>query len=226
MALVAGDLACTTGLSKRIYDAWTGEPTAGLVTPLAGASAASVKAICYATAVSVVAEINANLGSTPPTGHASSHAAAGSDPVTLTQAQITGLVTALAAKVDTGDARLSDARTPIAHAHPESDITGLVAALAALATALAAKTDKTSMRWTTPTGSITGLDGTDGNADFVTAVEYDPDTIDLAKTGVLMLLGVDFTYDGPTKTITYLATTNPRIPINGQDWHRVRGVPA
>lgn len=41
-----------------------------------------------------------------PTAHASSHASAGGDPVTLAQSQITGLVAALAAKQD-GDADLS-----------------------------------------------------------------------------------------------------------------------
>ena len=42
--------------------------------------------------------------------HASSHAAAGSDPVTLSASQITGTA------VVTNDSRLSDARTPTAHA--------------------------------------------------------------------------------------------------------------
>jgi hypothetical protein len=87
-----------------------------------------------------------------PTSHAATHAAAGSDPVTLAQSQITNLVTDLAGKVPTtrqviagtglsgggnlsvdrtlsvafgstgttacvgNDARLSDARTPTAHA--------------------------------------------------------------------------------------------------------------
>jgi hypothetical protein len=40
--------------------------------------------------------------------------------------------TALSGKVDTSDSRLSDARTPTTHSHAQSDITGLVAALAAV----------------------------------------------------------------------------------------------
>ena len=114
-----------------------------------------------------------------PTSHASTHAAAGSDPVTLAQSQITNLVTDLAGKVPTtrqviagtalsgggdlsadrtlsvafgtsgttacvgNDARLSDARTPTAHAAThgvagsdpitiaQSQVTSLVGDLAA-----------------------------------------------------------------------------------------------
>lgn len=58
-----------------------------------------------------------------PMAHASSHGVAGSDAVTIAESQVTGLVTdlnaiadSLATKVGTGDSRLSDARTPTAHA--------------------------------------------------------------------------------------------------------------
>lgn len=51
-----------------------------------------------------------------PTAHAASHTAAGSDPVALSESQVTGLVADLAARVLTSDSRLSDARTPTAHA--------------------------------------------------------------------------------------------------------------
>lgn len=110
-----------------------------------------------------------------PTAHASTHASAGSDPVTLAQSQVTGLTASLAGKSDTGhvhagtditsgtvayarlpvgttsstvaagdDSRLSDARTPTAHAAShgvgqsdavtvaQSQVTGLAASLAAL----------------------------------------------------------------------------------------------
>lgn len=46
-----------------------------------------------------------------PTAHAATHAAAGSDPVTLTQAQITGLVTALADKAPLAGATFTGAVT-------------------------------------------------------------------------------------------------------------------
>ena len=48
--------------------------------------------------------------------HASSHASGGSDAVTLTVSQVTGLQTALDGKADSSDSRLSDARTPTSHA--------------------------------------------------------------------------------------------------------------
>lgn len=51
-----------------------------------------------------------------PTVHAASHAAGGSDPVTVAQSQVTNLTADLGNKVDTSDGRLSDARTPTSHA--------------------------------------------------------------------------------------------------------------
>lgn len=61
----AGDRACTTGLSKRIYDAWQAEAKIRVVTPpVDEANLASaqdgIKAIAYAIAVAVVAEIQTN----------------------------------------------------------------------------------------------------------------------------------------------------------------------
>lgn len=57
-----------------------------------------------------------------PTAHASTHASAGSDPVTLAQSQITGLVAALAAKLDATDASVTNSRTPNGSAG--GDLTG------------------------------------------------------------------------------------------------------
>lgn len=51
-----------------------------------------------------------------PTVHAASHAAAGSDPITIAESQVTNLVADLAGKASTTDPRLTDARTPTAHA--------------------------------------------------------------------------------------------------------------
>lgn len=62
-----------------------------------------------------------------PTSHASSHGSAGSDPITVAPSQVTGTA------VITTDSRLSDARTPTAHIHAQSEVTGLVTALAAKA---------------------------------------------------------------------------------------------
>ena len=83
-----------------------------------------------------------------PNAHASTHGAAGSDPITIAQSQVTNLTTDLSSKasttdltnhtsdttdvhgitntanlVYTDDSRLSDARTPTSHTHPTSDIT-------------------------------------------------------------------------------------------------------
>lgn len=73
----------------------------------------------------------------PPSAHASTHAIAGADRVTpaaigaanLVHTHVPADVTGTA--VITTDPRLSDARPPTAHTHPESDVVGLVADLAA-----------------------------------------------------------------------------------------------
>lgn len=92
-----------------------------------------------------------------PTLHASTHAAAGSDPLTLAQSQITNLTTDLASKattaaltaheadttavhgiadtsalVVTSDSRLSDARTPLSHTHGNIQNGGTIGATANL----------------------------------------------------------------------------------------------
>jgi hypothetical protein len=134
-------------------------------------------------AQSQITNLTTDLAGKASTSHAATHAATGSDPVTLTQGQVTGLTAALAAKADYSapyyagdglagsgvigagitfdvvygqisltacegnDPRLSDARTPTAHALThgaagsdpitvaQSQVTGLVAALAAKADA-------------------------------------------------------------------------------------------
>jgi hypothetical protein len=61
MALNAGNAACTTGLSKRIYDTWTADtPNNGFIVPLNAAADASIKSLCHSIAVAVVAEIQAD----------------------------------------------------------------------------------------------------------------------------------------------------------------------
>jgi len=47
-----------------------------------------------------------------PTTHASTHAVAGSDPITIAESQVTNLTADLAAKVGTSDSRLTDTRIP------------------------------------------------------------------------------------------------------------------
>lgn len=60
MALDAGNSACTTGLSKRIYDALLAAPGSGFSSPLSTAQEDALKAIAHSVATSVVAEIQAN----------------------------------------------------------------------------------------------------------------------------------------------------------------------
>jgi hypothetical protein len=62
--------------------------------------------------------------------HADTHGVAGTDPLVLAESQVTDLVADLAGKVDEGDARLTDARTPMAHTQAESTIVGLTTDLA------------------------------------------------------------------------------------------------
>lgn len=57
MALNPGNAACTSGLSQRIYDGWTGDAAMGLPAPLPAASATILKAMAYRIAVAVVGEI-------------------------------------------------------------------------------------------------------------------------------------------------------------------------
>ncbi len=68
--------------------------------------------------------------------------------------------TALSGKVDSSDSRLSDARTPTIHSHSQSDVTGLVSALAAVVDTASANDQAFSgtITWTgttAPSGTAT-----------------------------------------------------------------------
>ena len=58
--------ACTSGLSQRIYTAWTGAGGNGFSPVLSADQANAVKALCYAIASSVVDEIQANATTSTP----------------------------------------------------------------------------------------------------------------------------------------------------------------
>lgn len=60
MGMSAGDSDCTTGLSGRIYTYLTGDSRNGFSSPMTAAQSGAVKALCYAVARGVVAEVNAN----------------------------------------------------------------------------------------------------------------------------------------------------------------------
>lgn len=60
MALDAGNAACSTGLSKRIFDALVADSSAGFSGSPTTAQTNSVKALAHDIALGVVAEIAAN----------------------------------------------------------------------------------------------------------------------------------------------------------------------
>lgn len=60
MALNAGNTACSSGLSQRIYNELTGASGNGFSGTLSAAQTDAVKAICYAVAKAVVDEVAAN----------------------------------------------------------------------------------------------------------------------------------------------------------------------
>jgi hypothetical protein len=62
MAMDKGNAECTSGLSKRIYDAWTGDERAGFMEGFDQNASAlgSIKSLCWAVAQAVVDEIQAN----------------------------------------------------------------------------------------------------------------------------------------------------------------------
>ncbi len=60
MSLAIGNTGCTTGMSKRIYDALVGGVNTGFSPVLTGDQQDSIKAICFAVAKGVVDEITTN----------------------------------------------------------------------------------------------------------------------------------------------------------------------
>jgi hypothetical protein len=62
MSLDAGDAACTHGLSKRLYDNWTGDTAHnGFINPLPAGAQALLKSQCYQVALGIVAEVQADF---------------------------------------------------------------------------------------------------------------------------------------------------------------------
>lgn len=91
-----GTPTLATVAATGAYSDLTGKPTLGT------AAAKDIPATGDATTAQVVFGTDSRLtNARTPTAHAASHAAAGSDPLTLSESQITGLTTDLAAKVPT-----------------------------------------------------------------------------------------------------------------------------
>jgi hypothetical protein len=107
------------------------------------------------------------INSRTPTAHASSHAAAGSDPLTLAQSQVTGLTSALAAKLDANTTITGATKTKITY-----DADGLVTAGADATTADVA--DSTDRRYLTD-AQLAAL--------HAAVTVSDSSTVDLSLTG-------------------------------------------
>ena len=60
MALNAGNADCTAGLAQRIYGFWTADGRAGFSPAMTEPQRDAVRALCWAVAQAVVAEIQAN----------------------------------------------------------------------------------------------------------------------------------------------------------------------
>lgn len=60
MALNAGNSACTSGLSQRVYDYLIADARNGFSSPMSSGQTDAVKALCYAIARGVVDEIQAD----------------------------------------------------------------------------------------------------------------------------------------------------------------------
>jgi hypothetical protein len=165
-----------------------------------------------------------------PTAHASTHVAAGSDPLTLGATQITGTA------VVTADSRLSDARTPTAHATSHnaggSDVlaidaaaaTGSLRTLGTGSAQAAAGTDSRLSDARTPTAhkashqtggsdeiSLAALK--DQVAELQGYGAYVQDYIDITEPGtweipVIGFLEIDET-DGPNALICYSSRVHP-----------------
>lgn len=114
-------------------------PTNGIVT--VNGIAGSHITLGYADVGACSATDSRLSNSRTPTAHALSHLEGGSDALSLTQAQVTGLTAALNAKLNSNDATVTNARTPLAHAAShaaggsdaltlsQSQISGLAASL-------------------------------------------------------------------------------------------------
>jgi hypothetical protein len=105
-------------------------------------------AVAYGTTVGTAAQGNDGRLSDArnPTSHATSHASGGSDPITVAQAQVTGLTTALGAKAD-----LVGGLVPTSQIPPSSvTFRGDVASQAAMLAVPAAKNDYVRRTDTTP----------------------------------------------------------------------------
>lgn len=141
----AGATANATNAQLRDRSTHTGTQALSTISDAGTAAAKNAPATGNASATEVVLGSDTRLSDarTPSStlSHASTHAAAGSDPVTLAQSQVTNLTTDLAGKVpttrtvnakalsadvtlsasdvgavSTSDSRLTDARTPTSHA--------------------------------------------------------------------------------------------------------------
>jgi hypothetical protein len=91
MALIAGDPDCTTGFAADLFNQWTADSRAGLVTPLTDAARAATKALCWAIANQTASKVNDGLNGTDSSAlakYAADQAAAARDSVVLLTAEV------------------------------------------------------------------------------------------------------------------------------------------
>jgi hypothetical protein len=130
-AAVRAAIGAGTSSFDGTYASLTGKPTLGTAAPL------DVPASGNAAAGQVVKGSDTRLtDARTPSAHAASHAAAGSDPITVTEAQVTNLVTDLAAKAPLASPALTG--TPTAPTAAAADNSTKLATTAYVDTAVAA----------------------------------------------------------------------------------------
>lgn len=176
MALVKGDV----GLGNVDNTADTAKPVSTAQQTALDAKVPTSRTLTASTGLTGGGDLSANRSFAVAYGSAAATAVQGNDArVTADQAAATASIRTLgtgATQACAGnDARLSDARTPTAHAHAQSDVTNLV-------TALAAKQDTATLgEVTQDTVAAMFAGGTHSN---VTVTYDDADgTLDLAATG-------------------------------------------
>ncbi|GLY32112.1 right-handed parallel beta-helix repeat-containing protein [Kineosporia sp. NBRC 101731] len=152
------------------------------------AETAARAAADVAAAVAVTTQITSQLASRAPALHAVQHAAGGTDPVTLTQAQITGLVAALGGKADLIAGVVPSAQLP---ALAITDVTPVASQAAMLA--LTAQRGDVAVRTDTLRTYILSTNSPGTLADWLEVTAVGVVTSVAGKTGVVQLTAADIT---------------------------------
>jgi len=68
IAIDEGNPACTSGMSQKVYDGWTGDPANGFISPLPASAVTLLKAQCYRWCKGIAEQLEVDLGSLPGPG--------------------------------------------------------------------------------------------------------------------------------------------------------------